>query len=305
MHAICRSVSFVVLIFAIVVRRHRLQRRSSSRAVCRCSSPQTSLVVVLRPVVPLSDLFFSHAPALCLVGRCRLYCCLQGVVVRVDAGGNGQEKSEPPRRRLRGPTRGGGHGCGERWHGVGGTAGDGVEATRRLKHTLPSTPPKYAPENASSSVPHVVKPGLLEVGGRARSLHPSDCSHVSPTVVKVLYECPAWLTPRQRFLAHKFLEGTGFVHESIGQGRRRRLVIGRGSAATTLPPNSRALPRSAISTNVCNGIERALGITNKVSTLLHSNSRNDDLKLSAWRSPQYHIIHDTHKIHTLAYTQYT
>ena len=93
---------------------------------------------------------------------------------------------------------------------------------------------------------------------------------------------------------HKFLEGTGFVHESIGKGRRRRLVIGRGSAATTLPPNSRALPRSAISTNVCNGIERALGFTNKVSTLLHSNSRNDDLKLSAWRSPQYHIIHDTH-----------
>ena len=122
-------------------------------------------------------------------------------------------------------------------------------------------------------------------------------SHVSPTVVKVLHKCPAWLTPRQRFLVHKFLEGTGFVHESIGKGRRRRLVIGRGSAATTLPPNSRALPRSAISTNVCNGIERALGFTNKVSTLLHSNSRNDDLKLSAWRSPQYHIIHDTTILH--------
>ena len=68
MHAIYRSVSFVVLIFAIVVRRHRLQRRSSSRAVCRCSSPQTSLVVVLRPDVPLSNSFFLTPPR-CLVGR--------------------------------------------------------------------------------------------------------------------------------------------------------------------------------------------------------------------------------------------
>ena len=57
------------LIFAIVVRRHhRLQRRSSSRALCRRSSSQTSLVVVLRPDVPLSTSFFLTPPR-CLVGR--------------------------------------------------------------------------------------------------------------------------------------------------------------------------------------------------------------------------------------------
>ena len=73
------------------------------------------------------------------------------------------------------------------------------------------------------------------------------------------------MTPHERYLVHMFLEGTGFVHESTGVGRRRRLMIGHSSSATTLPPSSRALPRSAIGT-VCNELECALGIMNKVSS---------------------------------------
>ena len=128
----------------------------------RASSCRSSLKLVL-----------SHAPA--LFGR----SIAVAVVVffkawsSVDAGGNVQEeKSEPPRRRLAVHR-------GKRWHGVGGTAGDGAGVTRRLKHILSSAAPKYAPKTASSWVPRGVKSGLLEVGGRARSLHPSDCSHTS------------------------------------------------------------------------------------------------------------------------------
>lgn len=159
------------LIFAIVVRvttvfsvvRRRVSTFFAANVACRrASSCRSSLKLVL-----------SHAPA--LFGRS---IAVAVVVVfkawsSVDAGGNVQEeKSEPPRRRLAVHR-------GKRWHGVGGTAGDGAGATRRLKRTLSSAAPKYAPKTASSWVPRGVKSGLLEVGGRARSLHPSDCSHTS------------------------------------------------------------------------------------------------------------------------------
>ena len=134
------------------------------------------------PVVPLSNSFISRPRAVFDRSIAIVVVVVFESWSSADAGGNDQEKSEPPRRRLavhRGPPRGSGHGFGERWHGVGGTAGDGAGTTRRLKNTLSPAASKYAPKTASSSVPHVAESELFEVGGRMRSLHPFDCFHMS------------------------------------------------------------------------------------------------------------------------------